>query len=608
MPFCTKCGHEAESDHRFCNKCGFELPGMQETEKSELKIETEKEKIPSDVVVEPKKTLETYSVDRKIQFDDGMLVLTSSDLILYSSNEKDELKRIPISQIDGCSYSMLKRGLVVKKKTSQEENLEEFLDELQKEIDGFDKQLVDIEDEIGKKYGDIEHIEKEVKKAEYEEEANELGEQIDELAEEIEKDKEEKENIQDDKKEKENELRNLESDSKKIEEKKDELADIENEVFKLPKNFSSEHSIKDEYKIWEYLIKRRLEGIPKLKISSDPYDAIVVINDRVFGTTPLEIDLPIIDEAILNREYDVELLKEAYEPKSLRINTSLGKSTLEDIKLTEAKESDSEIKEKIKSYRKETPDRSIDLSGYKIEKEYTCKNEVILITDNSLLVVSKDKKNFLFEISLGMLKKVKYNKGFFGDKSIEIVFDERGFDEQFFKTWIDNKDDKISDAEVKQYSESLVDNLNRKMRQSRVVIVPRHTHAKEYYFVTERDIKNNFNRFNPEDFEHLIEKLFQAKGYKAEVTQYQGDFGVDVFAESGSQKVVIQVKHWKNNVGSPDVQKTLGSMFKYKANQAIVITSSDFTNQAYEVSGGDTPLELWNKEKVQQEIQQYLLK
>ena len=100
---------------------------------------------------------------RKTIFDDGMLVLTSSDLILYSSDEKDELKRIPLSIIDGCSYSMLRRGLVVKQRVNAEENVVSYLGKLDRDIDDFQGKLGELDAQIDEKYDEVDDLEKEIK-------------------------------------------------------------------------------------------------------------------------------------------------------------------------------------------------------------------------------------------------------------------------------------------------------------------------------------------------------------------------------------------------------------------------------------------------------------
>lgn len=520
----------------------------------------------------------SYSIDRKTLFEDGMLVLTSTDLILYSSDEKDELKRIPISIIGECSYSMLSRGLVIKKIVNTRENLDEYLKELREKKIELDQKIEETKEEM-------KESDKDDRK---------------ELKEELSKIEQEAEQIK-------TEIAELENDPTKIEIKERELANIQKEVFRLPKNFSAEHSIKDEYKIWEYGIKRRIEGLSKLKIETRPYNAIVRINDEIVGITPLTIELPLLDSAVLGGKYRVELLKEGYEKIDFSIPLDRNSAFSKSIELKSPKNRNDVDDQGVNSLRSGLPDRSIDLSDYLIEREITGTYEMLLLTKDTLLVMSKDKTQYLFEIPYGSIKDVIYDKGFFGNKGVKITFNEKDFKDQFFEVWIGSKNGQLSQAEVKRYSEFLVDYLTRKMKESTVTVAPMHRRAKEHYEITEKDLQNNFRRFEPYEFEHLIAKLFAAKGYQVEVTQKSGDFGVDVLARAGHDIVAIQVKHWEASVGGPDVHKTLGSMLTFGATRAMVITTSDFTNQAYEIRKRGAPVVLWNGERVREEFRNAFL-
>ena len=126
--------------------------------------------------------------------------------------------------------------------------------------------------------------------------------------------------------------------------------------------------------------------------------------------------------------------------------------------------------------------------------------------------------------------------------------------------------------------------------------------------IMDMDMKNRFRRLKPREFEELIRKLFVKMGYKTSLTPYTADFGADIIAKKGKNTIVIQVKKYnsKNKVGSPDVQRLLGSIFKYKANKAIFITTSDFTEEARE-QARNAPIELWNHAMLTKKIEQYLL-
>lgn len=92
---------------------------------------------------------------------------------------------------------------------------------------------------------------------------------------------------------------------------------------------------------------------------------------------------------------------------------------------------------------------------------------------------------------------------------------------------------------------------------------------------------------DPKMFEHLVVELLVAMGYgdkdTAQVTQYSHDGGIDgiIFEDKlGLDKIYIQAKHWKNSVGSQEVQQFSGALAGKKASKGIFITTSTFTKGA----------------------------
>lgn len=123
-------------------------------------------------------------------------------------------------------------------------------------------------------------------------------------------------------------------------------------------------------------------------------------------------------------------------------------------------------------------------------------------------------------------------------------------------------------------------------------------------------LSTNFNFMSPYDFEEFIAKLFNSQGYKTEVTKKTGDYGVDVIAENGLEKIAIQCKKYQegNSVGNQTVQMFLGAMQlkDLKANRGIIITTSEFTKQAYMQAEGNN-IELWNKNVLHQKVREFLV-
>lgn len=92
---------------------------------------------------------------------------------------------------------------------------------------------------------------------------------------------------------------------------------------------------------------------------------------------------------------------------------------------------------------------------------------------------------------------------------------------------------------------------------------------------------------DPKMFEHLVVELLVAMGYgdkdTAQVTQYSHDGGIDgiIYEDKlGLDKIYIQAKHWKNSVGSQEVQQFSGALAGKKASKGIFITTSMFTKGA----------------------------
>lgn len=121
-------------------------------------------------------------------------------------------------------------------------------------------------------------------------------------------------------------------------------------------------------------------------------------------------------------------------------------------------------------------------------------------------------------------------------------------------------------------------------------------------------LSNNFADYTPYKFEEFIAELFMRMGYHAHTTPYSKDYGVDVLAQMGENTIAIQVKKYArgNNVGAKEVQQTLGAMWKVKAEQAIIVTTSGFTVYAREQAKG-APIELWGKTKLHEMVRKYFI-
>ena len=82
------------------------------------------------------------------------------------------------------------------------------------------------------------------------------------------------------------------------------------------------------------------------------------------------------------------------------------------------------------------------------------------------------------------------------------------------------------------------------------------------------------------DFEKYLQKLLIAMQYTVIMTKASGDFGVDLIASKGNDKIAIQVKRYKTSVSRRAISDAVTGMHHYKCNKAMVITSNYFTRDA----------------------------
>ncbi len=89
------------------------------------------------------------------------------------------------------------------------------------------------------------------------------------------------------------------------------------------------------------------------------------------------------------------------------------------------------------------------------------------------------------------------------------------------------------------------------------------------------------DRLSGEDFERLLQQLFQRMGYKAELTKTSGDFGADVvLTDRDGVRLVVQAKRWRGAVGLTAVQEVVAAIPVYRAQGGLVVTNSRFTSAA----------------------------
>ena len=104
-------------------------------------------------------------------------------------------------------------------------------------------------------------------------------------------------------------------------------------------------------------------------------------------------------------------------------------------------------------------------------------------------------------------------------------------------------------------------------------------------------------------FEYYVADLLRKHGYsKVYVTSGSGDFGVDITATKDNRKWAFQCKNYSSKLGVSPIQEVYSGATKYKADIAVVITNSYFTDHARELAKSLGVL-LWDRAKLIQLMQ-----
>ncbi len=92
--------------------------------------------------------------------------------------------------------------------------------------------------------------------------------------------------------------------------------------------------------------------------------------------------------------------------------------------------------------------------------------------------------------------------------------------------------------------------------------------------ITDVDIMEGY------EFEEYLKTLFFYDGYAVTLTQKSKDYGADLILEKDGEKIVVQAKRYKKSSGIKCVQEAIGAKSHYGASEAMVVSSSYFTNEA----------------------------
>jgi restriction system protein len=96
----------------------------------------------------------------------------------------------------------------------------------------------------------------------------------------------------------------------------------------------------------------------------------------------------------------------------------------------------------------------------------------------------------------------------------------------------------------------------------------------------------------PEEFEEFVAELFEALGYNVERVGGTGDEGIDLKVERRGLVGIVQCKyHRRGVIGSPELQRLLGSLRHARAHAGYFVTTRTFSLAA-EKFAAEHPIEL----------------
>lgn len=111
---------------------------------------------------------------------------------------------------------------------------------------------------------------------------------------------------------------------------------------------------------------------------------------------------------------------------------------------------------------------------------------------------------------------------------------------------------------------------------------------------------------NPRQFEELVCDLFRKQGYEAKTTSYCGDYGIDVFATKGKEKIAIQAKMYGGSyrkINRQMVMELHGAKDYFDCTKAIIATNGALLPDAISVAR-KLKIEILNLNKFQMQLPQ----
>lgn len=91
----------------------------------------------------------------------------------------------------------------------------------------------------------------------------------------------------------------------------------------------------------------------------------------------------------------------------------------------------------------------------------------------------------------------------------------------------------------------------------------------------------------PRQFEELVAKHYRSLGYETQITPLSGDYGVDVFATKGSERIAIQAKMYggtSRKINREMVMALHGAKDYFDCTKAVIVTDGEILSDAKKVA------------------------
>jgi restriction system protein len=87
-----------------------------------------------------------------------------------------------------------------------------------------------------------------------------------------------------------------------------------------------------------------------------------------------------------------------------------------------------------------------------------------------------------------------------------------------------------------------------------------------------------------DDFENYVAAQLRSAGYRVAMTRATGDFGVDLIARKGKERMAVQCKRYGRRVGAAAVQQVVSGSLLHGCTSTMVVSNQEFTPAAIQLA------------------------